>query len=100
MQPQMRVGDMRKFAQENDHLKQQSAYLMSQAAATATQRQMEASMSVMAAKVRSANTVKTSLLDVKGLGKPGVVGNSHEDWTKWSRAFELQLSPVGRVRRS
>ena len=46
-------------------------------------------MSVIAAEVESAHKIKTSLMDVRGLGKLGVFGNSHEGWKKWSRASEI-----------
>ena len=87
MQAQMQtmLGQLQRLTAENEMLKQQ-------ASASGNPHQLHlqimASMEAMTKRIEGLDKTKTTLVDVKGLGKPTVFNNSHEQWSKWSRSLQ------------
>merc|ERR1712015_395778 len=51
-------------------------------------------MEAMTKRIEGLDKTKTTLVDVKGLGKPIVFNNSHEQWSKWSRSLQNYVMGV------
>ena len=84
-QMQMMLGQLQRLTAEKEMLKQQ-------ASASGNPHQLHlqimASMEAMTKRIEGLDKTKTTLVDVKGLGKPTVFNNSHEQWSKWSRSLQ------------
>ena len=86
MQQQMgaMMEQITRILAENEQLKKEVADNMM----PAMQKQMTDAMTTIARKLESMGKSKTTLMDVKGLGRPGMFNNTHEAWLKWSRSME------------
>ena len=88
--------EVQRLSVENDRLKQQavsaSAAEMSMGMTGAVmqmQRQIVQTMDAMAEKIGGlSRQPRSTLMDVKGLGKPVQFNNNQEGWAKWSRSLE------------
>ena len=52
------------------------------------QQQLFKATEVMAEKIGGMSRPSSTLMDVRGLGKPGPFNNRQESWAKWSRSLE------------
>ena len=79
-QMQVLVQEVQRLSSENAQLKATTPVQL--------QKEIVEQMKELTVKIEGIGSRKMSLMDVRGLGKPGTFNNTHESWSRWSRTME------------